>query len=109
MNFLKYALYPVTLQKVNHARVDILAVGPDGAYVAGLVHPADFAHVGGHAARDQLRHARMHLLVAVRLDDQRGACDLREVFARGALQAAAYAVQAKPGLYDMEDVLFGGR
>ena len=35
--------------------------------------------------------------------------DSREIFARGALQAAAYAVQAKPGLYDMEDVLFGGR
>ena len=32
--------------------------------------------------------------------------DSREIFARGALRAAAFAVQAKPGLYDMEDVLF---
>ena len=34
--------------------------------------------------------------------------DSREIFARGALRAAAFAVGAKPGLYDMEDVLFGG-
>lgn len=33
--------------------------------------------------------------------------DSREIFARGALRAAKFAVQAKPGLYDMEDVLFG--
>ena len=35
--------------------------------------------------------------------------DSREIFARGAMQAAAFAAAAKPGLYDMEDVLFGGR
>lgn len=34
--------------------------------------------------------------------------DSREIFARGALRAAAFAVKAAPGLYDMEDVLFGG-
>lgn len=34
--------------------------------------------------------------------------DSREIFARGALRAAAFAVTAKPGLYDMEDILFGG-
>ena len=33
--------------------------------------------------------------------------DSREIFARGALRAAKFAAQAKPGLYDMEDVLFG--
>ena len=32
--------------------------------------------------------------------------DSREVFARGALRAAAFALGAKPGVYDMEDVLF---
>ena len=32
--------------------------------------------------------------------------DSREIFARGALRAAKFAAQAKPGLYDMEDVLF---
>lgn len=32
--------------------------------------------------------------------------DSREIFARGALRAAAFVVDAKPGLYDMEDVLF---
>lgn len=34
--------------------------------------------------------------------------DSREIFARGALKAAAFAIQAKPGLYNMEDILFGG-
>jgi len=33
--------------------------------------------------------------------------DSREIFARGALRAAAFAVGMKPGLYTMEDVLFG--
>lgn len=35
--------------------------------------------------------------------------DSREVFARGALRAAAFALEAKNGVYDMEDVLFGGQ
>jgi len=35
--------------------------------------------------------------------------DSREIFARGALQAVRFAVHARPGLYDMEDVLFGGK
>ncbi len=34
--------------------------------------------------------------------------DSREIFAQGALRAAAFAREAEPGLYDMEDVLFGG-
>ena len=35
--------------------------------------------------------------------------DSREIFARGALLAARYALGAPAGLYDMEDVLFGKR
>ena len=35
--------------------------------------------------------------------------DSREIFARGALRAARFAAGAKPGLYDMEDVLFSGK
>ena len=31
----------------------------------------------------------------------------KKIFAAGALKAAAFAVQAQPGLYSMEDVLFG--
>jgi 4-hydroxy-tetrahydrodipicolinate reductase len=34
--------------------------------------------------------------------------DDREIFARGAMRALAFAVKAKPGMYNMEDVLFGG-
>ena len=35
--------------------------------------------------------------------------DSREIFARGALRAATFAAKAQPGLYSMEDVLFGGK
>ena len=35
--------------------------------------------------------------------------DSREIFARGALKAAAFVLHAPPGLYSMEDVLFGGK
>ena len=35
--------------------------------------------------------------------------DSREVFARGALRAAAFVIGAKPGVYDMEDVLFNAQ
>lgn len=31
----------------------------------------------------------------------------REIFARGAIRALAYVLEVKPGLYNMEDVLFG--
>ena len=34
--------------------------------------------------------------------------DSRQIFAQGALRAARFAAEAAPGLYDMEDVLFGG-
>lgn len=33
--------------------------------------------------------------------------DSREIFARGALRAAQFAAGAKPGLYSVEDVIFG--
>ena len=34
--------------------------------------------------------------------------DSREIFALGALRAAAFATRASNGLYDMDDVIFGG-
>lgn len=35
--------------------------------------------------------------------------DSREIFARGALRAARFAADAKPGLYSVDDVIFGGK
>ena len=35
--------------------------------------------------------------------------DSREIFARGALRAAQFAAAAKPGLYTIDDVIFGGK
>ena len=33
----------------------------------------------------------------------------KKIFAAGAVKAARFAQTAEPGLYDMEDVLFGGK
>lgn len=35
--------------------------------------------------------------------------DSREIFARGALRAAQFACSAQPGLYSVDDVIFGGK
>ncbi|MBQ7887239.1 MAG: 4-hydroxy-tetrahydrodipicolinate reductase [Clostridia bacterium] len=59
----------------------------------GTVAGAHSVHFFGQMEEIELRHR----------------ADSREIFARGALRAAAFAAKAKPGLYDMEDVLFGGK
>ena len=52
---------------------------------------------------------RVQFFGAMEEVELRHRADSREIFARGALTAAGFASQAKPGLYDMEDVLFGGK
>lgn len=56
----------------------------------GTVAGEHSVHFFGHMEEIELRHR----------------ADSREIFARGALRAAKFAAGAKPGLYDMEDVLF---
>ena len=91
------------------------AVDPDGA------HEAVYGREGrpGRRGREIGVHALRGGTVAgehsVRFFGQmeeielRHRADSREIFARGALRAAAFAAKAQPGLYDMEDVLFGGK
>ena len=74
-------------------------------------HPGKRGHeIGVHAVRGGTvagEHS-VHFFGQMEEIELRHRADSREIFARGALKAAAFAVRAEPGLYDMEDVLFGG-
>ena len=66
--------------------------------------------IGVHAVRGGTvagEHS-VHFFGQMEEIELRHRADSREIFARGALKAAAFAIQAKPGLYNMEDILFGG-
>ena len=67
--------------------------------------------IGMHALRGGTAAGEhsVHFFGRMEEIELRHRADSREIFARGALQAVKFAVQAKPGLYDMESVLFGGR
>ena len=64
--------------------------------------------IGMHALRGGTvagEHS-VHFFGGMEEIELRHRADSREIFARGALRAAAFAAKAGPGLYDMEDVLF---
>ena len=91
------------------------AVDPNGEYdrIYGREgRPGKRGHeIGIHALRGGTvagEHS-VHFFGAMEEIELRHRADSREIFARGALRAAAFAVAAKPGLYSMEDVLFGGK
>lgn len=95
------------------AKALLRSVDPSGAYdcVYGRQgRPGARGHeIGIHALRGGTvagEHS-VHFFGAMEELELRHRADNREVFARGALRAAAFAAKAKPGLYNMEDVLFG--
>ena len=97
------------------AKMLLSAVDPQGEYavVNGREgRPGQRGHeIGMHALRGGTvagEHS-VHFFGQMEEIELRHRADSREIFARGALRAAKFAVQAKPGLYDMEDVLFGGK
>ena len=97
------------------AKMLLSAVDPQGEYavVNGREgRPGKRGHeIGMHALRGGTvagEHS-VHFFGQMEEIELRHRADSREIFARGALRAARFAVQAKPGLYDMEDVLFGGK
>ena len=97
------------------AKMLLSAVDPQGEYdvVNGREgRPGRRGHeIGMHALRGGTvagEHS-VHFFGQMEEIELRHRADSREIFARGALRAAKFAVQAKPGLYDMEDVLFGGK
>lgn len=96
------------------ARLLLDCVDPEGGYEvrtdrAG--HPGKRGHeIGMHSLRGGTVAGEHSVYFFGRMEEieLRHRADSREIFARGALRAARFAVQAKPGLYNMEDVLFGG-
>lgn len=97
------------------AKALLAAVDPDGEYEvqhgrAGMIGKRG-REIGMHALRGGTvagEHS-VHFFGQMEEIELRHRADSREIFARGALRAAKFAMQAKPGLYDMEDVLFGGK
>ena len=97
------------------AKMLLSAVDPQGEYA--VVNGREGRpgkrgrEIGMHALRGGTvagEHS-VHFFGQMEEIELRHRADSREIFARGALRAARFAVQAKPGLYDMEDVLFGGK
>ncbi|MBR3795064.1 MAG: 4-hydroxy-tetrahydrodipicolinate reductase [Clostridia bacterium] len=96
------------------AKLLLASVDPDGEYEVKNGREGRPGkrgrEIGMHALRGGTvagEHS-VHFFGQMEEIELRHRADSREIFARGALRAAQFAVQAKPGLYDMEDVLFSG-
>ena len=79
-------------------------------FTGGRGGSARAAGKSAHAVRGGTAAGEHSLCFFGRMEELelRHRADSREIFAQGALRAAAFAQKAEPGLYDMEDVLFGG-
>ena len=66
------------------------------------------ARMGGVSGGTVAGEHSVHFFGPMEEIEIRHRADSREIFARGALRAAAFAVGAEPGLYTVDDVLFGG-
>ena len=95
------------------AKALLAAVDPDGEYdrVYGREgRPGKRGkEIGVHAVRGGTVAGEHSVMFFGQLEEieLRHRADSREIFARGALRAAAFVKNAQPGLYDMENVLFG--
>ena len=94
------------------AKALLHSVDPEGSYAVAHGREgrpgARGREIGVHAVRGGTvagEHS-VHFFGQMEEIELRHRADSREIFARGALRAARFAVGAKPGLYDMEDVLF---
>ncbi len=95
------------------AKALLRSVDPEGAYARVYGREgrpgARGREIGVHSLRGGTvagEHS-VRFFGAMEEIELRHRADSREIFARGALRAAAFALRAKPGLYNMEDVLFG--
>ena len=89
---------PLADIKTLHARIE------PGAVVRGGVEIGVHAVRGGTVAGEH----RLYFFGPMEELELRHRADSREIFALGALRAAAFATRAPNGLYDMDDVIFGG-
>ena len=94
------------------AKMLLSAVDPEGSYAVMNGREGRTGkrgrEIGMHALRGGTvagEHS-VHFFGQMEEIELRHRADSREIFAPGALRAAAFAAKAKPGLYDMEDVLF---
>lgn len=95
------------------AKALLAAVDPNGAHP--VVHGREGRpgkrgnEIGMHALRGGTVAGEHSVYFFGNMEEieLRHRADSREIFAAGALRAAAFALKAKPGVYNMEDVLFG--
>lgn len=96
------------------AKLILRHIDPEGAYTPVYGRHgrpgARGKEIGVHAVRGGTAAGEHSLRFYGPMEELelRHRADSRAIFARGALRAAAFARGAEPGLYDMEDVLFGG-
>ena len=96
------------------AKLILRHIDPEGAYTPVYGRHgrpgARGKEIGVHAVRGGTAAGEHSLRFFGQMEELelRHRADSREIFARGALKAAEFAQRMKPGLYDMEDVLFGG-
>lgn len=96
------------------AKMLLRRIDPRGAYAVingreGRCGPRG-REIGVHAVRGGTAAGehRLYFFGPLEEIELRHRAESREVFARGALRAAAFAMRAPNGLYDMDDVVFGG-
>ena len=96
------------------AKALLAAADPDGAYT--VVNGREGRpgkrgrEIGVHALRGGTVAGEHSVMFYGPMEEieLRHRADSREIFARGAVRAAQFAAKAKPGLYSVDDVLFGG-
>ena len=96
------------------AKALLAAADPDGAY--DVVYGREGRpgkrgrEIGMHAVRGGTVAGEHSVMFYGPMEEieLRHRADSREIFARGAVRAARFVVSAKPGLYTIDDVLFGG-
>lgn len=116
--------YDIELVETHHNQKEDAPSGSAVALLESIDPDGRFARVCGREGRPGKRTRReigvhslrggtmagehsVHFFGPMEEIELRHRVDSREIFARGALRAAAFAAQAEPGLYSMEDVLFG--
>ena len=95
------------------AKALLASVDPDGQYT--VMHGREGRpgvrgrEIGMHALRGGTVAGEHSVMFYGPMEEieLRHRADSREIFARGAVRAAQFAAKAKPGLYTIDDVLFG--
>ena len=92
------------LRRVDPGGADAVLNGREGQSGARGREIGVHAVRGGTVAGEH----RLYFFGPMEELELRHRADSREIFALGALRAAAFATRAPNGLYDMDDVIFGG-